>query len=94
VVVLDVLTRPAPRHEAMLQEAGAAQEPGWWSLAQVEAAAPLGHEFVLACLSTLISHGLIKTATAYGGEQQWMLSQLGRAMVAVMSQARIRPQKG
>jgi hypothetical protein len=95
VMVLDVLTGPAPSPEAMLEGAGTAKERGWWSLTQVETAAtPLDHEFVLACLNTLTSHGLTKTGSAYGGEQQWTLSLLGPAMAAVMSRARIRPQEG
>jgi hypothetical protein len=74
----------------MLETAGAAGEPGWWSLPQVEAATPLDREFVLACLSTLARHGLAMTVTGYGGAEdlQYALSPLGRAMADVMSQAR------
>jgi hypothetical protein len=80
----------------MPENAGAPREPGWWPLAQVQAATPLDHEFVLACLSTLTRHGLAMTATGYGGvgDMSYALSPLGRAMADVMSQAGSWPQDG
>ena len=88
VAVLDVLTGPAPEHEAMLAQVAGDMSAGWWSSAQVEASINLEPRgVVLACLGTLVRHGLAEVQTGYGGQQKYRLTELGREMADVMSRA-------
>jgi hypothetical protein len=87
VVVLDVLTGPAPHHAAMLARSDEVPDPGWWLPAQVQANTPMDPEFVLACLSTLTRHGLATTATGLSGIPTFGLTELGRVLAEVMRQA-------
>lgn len=88
VAVLDVLTGPAPQHEAMLERTGGATDPGWWLPAQVQANTAMDPEFVLACLNALTRHGLATSATGLGGVPAFGLTKLGLALAEVMRQAR------
>jgi len=61
-------------------------EQGAWLPEHIEAEVPLLPEFVLACLSALTRHGLVRAVATIGGGQRFKITDFGRALVEVMNQ--------
>jgi hypothetical protein len=113
IVVLDLLTKPAPDDEKYRAktaaeaararegrpgtftipphrdagEAMAGYESGAWLPEQIREQSPMEPEFALACLSVLSSHNLVTALGTYGGGARYKITDFGRALVKVMSQA-------
>jgi hypothetical protein len=62
-------------------------EPSAWLPEQIREQSPMEPGFALACLSVLSSHNLVAALGTYGGGARYKITDFGRALVKVMSQA-------
>lgn len=68
-------------------EAMSGYEPSAWLPEQIREQSPMEPGFALACLSVLSSHNLVTALGTYGGGARYKITDFGRALVKVMSQA-------